>query len=58
MFFRRLCVDAKWRQQRRLIGDADILIAASALANGCGVATNNEKHFKRVTGLHIENWLK
>jgi tRNA(fMet)-specific endonuclease VapC len=41
-----------------LIGDADILIAASALANGCGVATNNEKHFKRVPGLHIENWLK
>jgi tRNA(fMet)-specific endonuclease VapC len=45
-------------RQGRLIGDADILIAASALANGCGVATNNEKHFKRVPGLHIENWLK
>jgi predicted nucleic acid-binding protein len=41
-----------------LIGDADILIAAAALANGCGVATNNEKHFKRVPDLHIENWLK
>jgi len=45
-------------RQGRLIGDADILIAASALANGCGVATNNERHFKRVPGLHIENWLK
>ncbi len=49
---------AELHKQGRLIGDADILIAASALANGCGVATNNEKHFKRVTGLHIENWLK
>ena len=49
---------AKLHSRGRLIGDADILIAASALANGCGVATNNEKHFKRVPGLHIENWLK
>jgi tRNA(fMet)-specific endonuclease VapC len=49
---------AELHNQGRLIGDADILIAASALANGCGVATNNEKHFKRVPGLHIENWLK
>jgi tRNA(fMet)-specific endonuclease VapC len=49
---------AELHSQGRLIGDADILIAASALANGCGVATNNEKHFKRVPGLHIENWLK
>jgi tRNA(fMet)-specific endonuclease VapC len=49
---------AELHSQGLLIGDADILIAASALANGCGVATNNEKHFKRVPGLHIENWLK
>src|SRR6185503_17818609 len=30
-----------------LIGDADILIAATALVNGFGVTTNNERHFKR-----------
>ncbi len=39
-----------------LIADADILIAASAMANGCGIATNNETHFRRVTGLQVENW--
>ena len=39
-----------------LIGDADILIAATSLVNGFGVATNNEDHFKRITGLHVENW--
>jgi tRNA(fMet)-specific endonuclease VapC len=49
---------AELHRQGRLIGDADILIAASALANGCGAATNNEKHFKRVPGIHIENWFK
>jgi len=41
-----------------LIGDADILIAASALANGFGVVTNNERHFNRIAGLHVENWHK
>src|SRR5215831_8357580 len=40
-----------------LISDADILIAASALANGYEVATNNEKHFERIIGLHVQNWL-
>ena len=41
-----------------LIGDADILIAASAIVNHCGVVTNNEEHFGRIEGLQIENWLK
>ena len=41
-----------------LIGDADILIAASAVVNNCGVVTNNEDHFGRIDGLQIENWLK
>ena len=40
-----------------LIGDADTLIAASALVNGYGVATNNEEHFRRIPELCIENWL-
>ena len=41
-----------------LIGDADILIAATALVNGFGVATNNEDHFRRIPGLTVENWQK
>ena len=41
-----------------LIGDADILIAACAMVNGLGVVTNNEKHFRRISDLHVENWLK
>jgi len=42
----------------RLIGDADILIGATALAHGLVLATNNEKHFSRISGLQIENWIK
>lgn len=41
----------------QLIGDADILIAATALVNGYAVATNNEAHFQRINGLTVENWL-
>jgi tRNA(fMet)-specific endonuclease VapC len=45
-------------QRGELIGHADILIAASAIVNGCVIVTNNEIHFKRIEGLGIENWLK
>jgi tRNA(fMet)-specific endonuclease VapC len=41
-----------------LIGDADVLIAASARAQGLGVVSNNEKHFQRVHDLQVENWLR
>lgn len=40
-----------------LIGDADILIAATALAHGLAVATNNEAHFRRIDQLAIDHWL-
>jgi len=44
-------------ERGELIGDADILIAASALVHGLGIVTNNEEHFKRIEGLKVENWL-
>jgi tRNA(fMet)-specific endonuclease VapC len=40
----------------QIIGDADILIAATALENGLAVVTNNESHFNRITGLQVLNW--
>lgn len=40
-----------------LIGDADILIAATALAHGYPLITNNEAHHRRIAGLQVENWL-
>lgn len=42
----------------QLIGDADILLAATALVNGLTLVTNNEDHFRRISGLEIDNWLK
>jgi len=41
-----------------LIGEVDTLIAATALTHNLVLVTNNERHFNRVKGLQIENWLK
>lgn len=40
------------------LGDADLRIAAIALARGLTVVTGNVRHFQRVPGLPIENWLE
>ena len=40
------------------IGGNDLLIAAHALAIDAVLVTDNVREFKRVKGLHIENWLR
>jgi tRNA(fMet)-specific endonuclease VapC len=40
------------------IGDADTRVAAIALSRGLKVVSGNERHFRQVPGLEIENWLK
>ncbi len=42
----------------QIIGDADILIAATAIENNLAIVTNNESHFNRITGLTVLNWNK
>jgi tRNA(fMet)-specific endonuclease VapC len=44
-------------QQGLLIGDADILIAATALEHGLALVTNNTNHFNRIANLQLQNWL-
>ncbi len=39
------------------IGGNDLLIAAHALALDCILVTGNEREFRRVDGLIVENWL-
>ncbi|MBI4814769.1 MAG: PIN domain-containing protein [Deltaproteobacteria bacterium] len=40
------------------IGPLDTLIAAHALARKLTLVSNNEKEFRRVKGLRVENWAK
>ncbi len=49
---------ADLRRKKKLIGDADIIIAGIAKAKGMVLVTNNIEHFSRVEGLEIENWLR
>jgi tRNA(fMet)-specific endonuclease VapC len=39
------------------IEDFDLLIAATALNLNYVLVTNNTKHYKRIEGLQLENWL-
>ncbi|MDP3104026.1 MAG: type II toxin-antitoxin system VapC family toxin [Candidatus Methanoperedens sp.] len=53
--FGRIKVSLK--DKGNIIDDADIFIAACTLAEDVTLVTNNEKHFERIEGLRIENWL-
>ncbi len=39
------------------IGANDTMIAAHALSLGVVLVTNNQRHFSKVEGLTLENWL-
>jgi len=47
---------AELESKGQIIDDADLLIACIAKEKDCALVTNNIKHFKRVSGLAIENW--
>ncbi len=40
-----------------VIGNNDLWIAAHALASELTLVTNNEKEFRRVRGLKVQNWV-
>ena len=49
-------IRADLEQKGEMIGNNDLWIAAHALASGFTLVTNNEKEFRRVPGLRIQNW--
>ena len=50
-------VRAELERQGTPIGDADLRIASIALDRNLTVVTANVRHFEKVPGLAIENWL-
>ena len=50
-------IRAALEKKGRPIGAMDLLIAAHALSIGVQLVTNNEREFKRVPGLRVENWV-
>lgn len=49
-------IRAALEQQGRLIGNNELWIGAHALALNLTLVTNNEREFKRIRGLSVENW--
>jgi tRNA(fMet)-specific endonuclease VapC len=49
-------IRAELESKGEMIGNNDLWIAAHALAGGLTLVSNNEKEFRRVRGLKIQNW--
>ena len=49
-------IRANLEQKGQIIGNMDMLISATALANELVLVTNNEREFSQIAGLRIENW--
>ncbi len=49
-------IRAELEARGEVIGNNDLWIAAHALASGLILVTNNEKEFRRVKGLKVQNW--
>lgn len=48
-------IKAFLEKKGQIIDDLELLIASTALTHNLILETNNEKHFKRLEGLDIEN---
>ena len=51
-------IRAELEARGKTIGPLDMLIAAHALSLGLTVVTSNEREFRRVPDLKVENWAK
>ncbi len=49
-------IRAELERKGQMIGNNDLWIAAHAKAEGLTLVTNNEREFRRVRGLKVENW--
>ena len=51
-------IRGRLEKKGKVIGPADLIIAATARAAGAVLVTHNTKEFSRVPGLQIEDWTK
>lgn len=49
---------AKFRKEGNPADNFDLLIGTTALVHNLVLATRNVKHFERIEGLNIENWVE
>ncbi len=51
-------VRAKLERAGTPIGPLDAMIASQAVARKLTLGSKNEREFRRVSGLHVENWAR
>lgn len=51
-------IKSELKRKGQIICDSDLFIAATAILNNFILVTNNERHFKRIAKLKIENWTR
>ena len=51
-------IRSQLEKEGAIIGPLDLLIAAQALSRKLVLITNNEKEFKRIKSLKVENWVR
>jgi len=51
-------VKALLERQGQRLADADLWIGAIAAARGAAVVTGNGKHYERIPGIVIEDWIR
>ncbi len=50
-------IKARLQRQGKPIGELDTQIAAHALSEGLTLVTHNTRHFDRIAGLKLEDWM-
>ena len=50
-------IKSSLQRDGQTLADADVLIAATALSNTAKLVTGNVRHYERIEGLKIENWM-
>ncbi|MBC7681108.1 MAG: type II toxin-antitoxin system VapC family toxin [Ferruginibacter sp.] len=51
-------IQSQFKKQGTPIGEMDTQIAAHALAENLVLVTHNTRHFERVPGLRLEDWMR
>lgn len=49
-------IKADLKRKGEIINDSDLFIASIAIRNMMQLVTNNDRHFRRIGDLKIENW--
>lgn len=50
-------VMAQLQKKGQILGVEDVYIAATAISSKCTLVTANTKHYERINGLKLENWI-